>query len=542
MGPSGSGKSSVVKAGLLPALADGVLPGSEHWPQVLIRPGEHPLLELRSALEVVSAGRFVLAVDQFEETFTVCRDEDERAAFIAELVRSPEAVVVVALRADFYGRCAAYPALSRLLAANHVLVGAMRRAELESAIAGPAQRVGLHVEPGLVGALVKDIEDEPGALPLLSTALLELWQRRDGRRLRLASYEETGGVLKAVARVAEDGFGKLEAAQQALARTVLLRLAEVEPEGGVERRRLTRKELGADRAEVAHVIGLLADARLLTVSAGTVEFAHEALMREWPRLRGWIEDGRDDLRVHRSLSSATGEWLRLERDDDALYRGARLAEALDWAERGDPGPTDAEREFLDASHDCERREQRTHRRNLTVGFGALVLGLVFLAGIAIVALDQRRDAVDQQNIAESRELALQSANTLEADPALALTLAMRAVDSEPTDQAVAALRQATLGVREVAVLPADSLNARTAAFSSDGGTLVGGGDDGIVRIWDAATRKELARLAAGHDALLAARYAPGDQRIALGFADGTLAVTEGSLAMPRTISRHPALR
>ena len=243
VGPSGSGKSSVVRAGLLPALARGVLPGSDNCKQVVIRPGEHPQRGLRRALARVDPDeKAVLAVDQFEETFTACRDEEERAAFISELVGVPErdagAVIVLALRADFYGRCAAYPDLSRLLAENHVLVGAMQHVELRRAVLGPAERVGLIVEPELVEALVNDVEDEPGELPLLSSALLQLWQRRDGRHLRLSTYEDTGGVRGAVARLAEDGFGRLDNAQQAVARTVFLRLAEVEIEGGVERRRL----------------------------------------------------------------------------------------------------------------------------------------------------------------------------------------------------------------------------------------------------------------------------------------------------------------
>ena len=399
VGPSGSGKSSVVRAGLLPALASGVLPGSERWPRLLIRPGEHPMRELRRALADVEPGtRVVVAVDQFEETFTVCRDEEERSGFIAELVRIAQgregSVVVVALRADFYGRCADYPKLSRLLAANHVLVGAMKRAQLRRVIVGPAQRVGLEIDPDLVEALVGDVEDEPGALPLLSTALLELWQRRDGRHLRLAAYEHTGGVLGAVARLAEDAFGQLDERSQPLARTVLLRLAEVEPEGGVERRRLPLEELALDGGEeVASVIGLLADERLLTVSAGSVEFAHEALLREWPRLRQWVEDDRDDLRVHRNVSSAAQEWEHLGRDDSALYRGARLAEAHDWAERGDPGPTEPEREFLAASLDRERRDRRAHRRSLAIAFGALTLGLIAIGAVAIVAINQRQTPI-----------------------------------------------------------------------------------------------------------------------------------------------------
>ena len=314
VGPSGSGKSSVVRAGLLPALASGTLPGSEDWPLVVMRPGEHPVAELdRVSADLDDGRRFVLAVDQFEEMFTACRDEFERGRFAARLAKLAQggegATVVAALRADFYGRCAAYPELARLLAANQVLVGAMRHVELRSAIVEPAERAGLFVEPELADALVADVERQPGALPLLSTALLELWQRRDGTRLRLATYEDTGGVLGAVARLAEDAFRQLDASQQALARTVLLRLAEVEPEGGVERRRLPLAELEATGdGAAAGVIAQLADARLLTISSGTVEFAHEALLREWPRLRDWVEADREDLKVHRNLSAAEQDW------------------------------------------------------------------------------------------------------------------------------------------------------------------------------------------------------------------------------------------
>ena len=541
VGPSGSGKSSVVRAGLLPALAEGVLPGSERWPQVVIRPGEHPSRELRRATADLAAGtRAVLAVDQFEETFTACRDEEERARFVAELLRPTRraegAVVIIAIRADFYGRCAAYPDLSRLLAANHVLVGAMRHAELRRAVTGPAQRVGLQVEPDLADALVSDVEDEPGALPLLSTALLELWQRRDGRRLRLSTYEDTGGVLGAVARLAEEAFGQLDETQKALARHVLLRLAEVEAEGGVERRRLPLAELEAEGGEdVTRVIWLLADARLLTISEGTVEFAHEALLREWPRLRDWIEDDREDLKVHRSVSSACEEWLRLDRDESALYRGARLAEARDWAARGDPGPTEAEREFLAASLERSRRERRARRRSLALAFGALALGIVVIAAVAIVALNQRHHAVNQRNITLSRELALESGKALGVDPELSVRLALTALDKSQTDQAASALREATLAFHQLGVMRTDSEDALTAAYSPDGKRLVSGGKDGRAFVWDAATHRELARWDAGHGAVAAARYAPSGDAIALGFGDGAVVVTDPSLASPRVL-------
>ena len=321
VGPSGSGKSSVVRAGLLPALESGVLPGSQSWPRTCIRPGEHPLRELREAADRLGgSGRFVLAVDQFEETFTVCRDEEERAAFVAELVRAsrgePGAVVIVALRSDFYGNCADYPDFSRLLAANHVLVGAMGREELARAVVCPAQRVGLHVEQELVKHLVDDVEDEPGALPVLSTALLELWQNRDGRRLRLAAYEHTGGVRGAVARLADEAYGQLDDSQQGLARHMLLQLADIDDEGRVERRRVPLEEVGGSE-NAGRVLGLLADRRLLTISDGTVEIAHEALLREWPLLRGWIEDDLEGLRVHRSLRT---ERARVARDGSRRRR------------------------------------------------------------------------------------------------------------------------------------------------------------------------------------------------------------------------------
>jgi DNA-binding SARP family transcriptional activator len=230
VGPSGSGKSSVLRAGVLPALAGGVLPGSARWTQVLIRPGQHPLRELSDAASGLEGDRrHVVAVDQFEETFTACRDEQERAAFIAELARMAQlsdarCIVVLAIRADYYGRCAAYSEFASLLAPNHVLVGPMSRDELFRVVQCPAQRVGLSVEPALADALVADVEDELGGLPLLSAALLELWQRREGRHLRHAAYQHTGGVRGAVARLAEEAFSQLDPSEQIAARTVLMRL------------------------------------------------------------------------------------------------------------------------------------------------------------------------------------------------------------------------------------------------------------------------------------------------------------------------------
>jgi len=538
IGPSGSGKSSVVQAGLLPALARGVLPGSKHWRQVVLRPGEHPLQAMTALAEISEGERFVLAVDQFEEVFTVCRDESQRARFIDELVRLSRrnAAVVVAIRADQYGRCADYPELSDLLAANQVLVGAMGRDDLLRAVEYPAERAGLRVEPALSRALVDDVQGEPGALPLLSTALLELWQQRDGRRLSKAAYERTGGVQGAVGRLGEDAFRALDAEQQQTARHVLMALVAESSTGTVERRRVPLHELEIERSEdVRGVVEVLADRRLLTLSEGSVEVAHEALLREWPRLRSWIDEDRQRIRIHRSLHAAAADWVAHDRNDDWLYRGSHLLEARELDERGALGLTGDEREFLAASDAYALRDRTARRRRVAIAFGALALGLVVICVVALVAIHQRRDADRQRNLALSRALAVQSAQTLNADPDLALRLALWADETTPTAESAAALRQATAAFRQLAKMPADAIAAQTAAFSPDGNRVVTGGDEGVARVWDPARERELAKLRGGHEALQSARYSPDGARLALGFADGTVLVTDDMLRAPNEV-------
>jgi WD40 repeat protein/DNA-binding SARP family transcriptional activator len=546
VGPSGSGKSSVVRAGLLPALAAGVLPGSLEWTQVLIRPGEHPMEELSGAVEDIDADRkVVLAVDQFEEAFTACRDDEERAAFMAELVRVARdphgrGLVVLAIRADYYGRCAAYPELADLLAANHVLVGPMQRDELRRAVERPALRAGLHVEPELTDALVADVEPAPGALPLLSTALLELWQRRDGRRLRHAAYEQTGGVRGAVARLAEDTFDQLDPAQQTLARSLLVRLAGEGPEGAVERRRVPLAELETERSDdAARVIDLFTDRRLLTVSAGTVEVAHEALLREWPRLREWIEEDRAGLRIRRSLTTAAEEWRDLGYDDDMLFRGARLTEADDWREGHELSLNELERTFLDASDERRNRERVARRRRVRLAFAGLTAALAAITAVAIVALYQGREAERQRDIAVSRGIAANAASALTTDPSLSLSLAMRALDVANTEQAATVLRQATLKVRTLAILPAHKEWAYSAAFSPDGGTAVSAGADGRVRLWDLKRRRPLATLRNGGSQVYDASFSPDGRSVAIAAEDGRVSVTEVAHGGWRELLRVP---
>ena len=494
VGSSGSGKSSALRAGLLPALAAGALPGSDGWPQVLVRPGERPLHELRRALSPFEhERRVVIAIDQFEEIFTVCRDERERAAFISTVVAAQDSrerrVVVLAVRADFYARCAAYPALARLVGANHVLVGPMTGDELRRAITRPAERVGLRVEPELEDAVVADVEGQPGALPLLSTALFELWHQRRGRRLELAGYRRTGGVDGAVARLAEDAFARLDGTGQDVARTLLLRLADMGENGEVVRRRVPLAELEPHRDDdVTRVLDVLTERRLLTISTGTVEVAHEALLREWPRLRAWLEEHADERRLHRHLALAAREWADGDRDRSELYRGARLASALEWRAAHGRALNATERQFLDASRAAS---QRARRRAKLVLAGVLVLAVVATIS-AIVALEGREHARAQARAAEAERLGAEALNEPALDRSLLLARQGVALDDTPTtrDNLIAAVRRSPA---VIGVMRGDGDGLDAVALHPDGRTVAVGDHNGTVLFLDARTRQRLGK-------------------------------------------------
>ncbi|MGH2953912.1 MAG: BTAD domain-containing putative transcriptional regulator, partial [Solirubrobacterales bacterium] len=521
VGPSGSGKSSAVRAGLLPALADGVLPGSERWPQALLRPGAHPLAELAGvlapgvphdwkaengapdpievALERLGADqRLVLAVDQFEEAFTACADDAERSAFLAALVRAASGadgrlVVVLALRADFYGRVAEHPELSTLVSANQVLVGPMRRDELRRAIELPARRAGLRVEPRLVAALIGDVAGRPGGLPLLSTALLELWHRRSGRTLGYDAYAQSGGVDGAVARLAETAYARLTEPQRRRARAMLLRLAGSDSEeGGTPvRRRVSLDELETERdQDAATALSVLTEGRLLTVDEGAVEVAHEALLDEWPRLRDWLEADAEGRRLRHHLIDAAKSWRDSGREPGELYRGARLASTLDWAAGHRGELNELEREFLGASREEGEREaerqRRTNRRltALLAGVGVLLAAAV-VAGV--IALSERQGARDAATVADAQRLGAEALNEERLDQALALASAGAALDDSVATRSNL-LSTLLRSPASIGILNGDGDPIRSSALSPDGGTLAVGDDDGTVTLFDTETR------------------------------------------------------
>jgi energy-coupling factor transporter ATP-binding protein EcfA2 len=465
LGRSGSGKSSLVRAGVVPSLRDGRLPGSASWPVQILRPGPHPLTALATQLvgrgeprsmqatvdeiandprtlhlatELQMSGelsdrRSLLVVDQFEETFTLCSDEKERMGFIENLtyassIPDGRVSVIITMRADFYPWCGAYAALSTLMSAWQFLVGPMSTEGLRQAILEPARVTGLRFEEGLADIILDEVEDRPGALPLLEHALLELWERRRGATLTLGGYRESGGVAGAIAKRAEALFDGMTPDEQRVARQAMLRLTQ--PGEGTEdtRRRAPLSELVTSEAsepDVHRVVAEMVEARLLTTTSDGsgeewVDVSHEALIRAWPRLRGWLDEDRAGLLVHRRLTDAAHEWQRLQRDDAVLYRGPHLAEASELRSRDDDTLNQLEREFIASSEALDHRERdelearrerelqdarriaEARRRStrllrlvvvvLTIG----VLGSLFAARIAIT---ERNHARQQEAIA-----------------------------------------------------------------------------------------------------------------------------------------------
>lgn len=435
VGASGSGKSSLLRAGLLAGLAAGRLPGSERWVGWVVRPGEHPLRELaRTALGVVSRGssdagdalarlfeqdpgddRAVLVVDQLEEAWTLCRDDEERTRFLdllADLVGDERSRVtlVLAIRADYVGQLAEHPRLAHALADHTLLVGSPTEPEVERAVRLPASAAGLDLEIGLADALVADAGDEPGLLPLLSVALTQLWTQRAGDRLTLAAYVSMGGLAGAIAHLAEDAYQGLPRHWHDAARTLLLRLTGPGEGSGVTRRRVSFAELGTlPDASTMDVVGHLTDARLLTSSDGYVEIAHESLFREWPRLRTWIAEDVEARGVRHRLADAAREWQADGGDPTQLWRGNRLESGLELA--GGGALTDLEREFLEESRLAVEADQRAAEERAATAvrqnrrLRRLLVGLAMLLVVALVAgvLAWRAQEAAETSSARARE-------------------------------------------------------------------------------------------------------------------------------------------
>ncbi|MFW2333643.1 protein kinase domain-containing protein [Ilumatobacter sp.] len=562
VGPSGSGKSSVVRAGLIPALRRDGVAGSSSWFITTMFPGQEPIDAMEAALLRVAVNPpaslreqlgerggllravrrvvpdddsvVLLVIDQFEELFTVVESEVARDRFLGELALAIEAPdsplrVVATLRADHYDAPLRNPALAELVTDGTVTVRPMRPDELEQAIASPASSVGTEVELALVAELVAGVSDRPATLPLLQFSLTEVFERRADGTMQLAMHRELGGLTGALAARAERIVGRGDEDDTAIIRRVFSRLVSFgEAADSNGRRRAPLAEFGDDE-RTAWLIDEFVSARLLVVDRDdatrepTLEVAHEALLRDWPRLRTWIEEDRDDLRAQRSITTAAGEWEASGRDDGLLARGGRLELVSELEDRRPELLNAREREWMERSRAAaiaetalSARQQRRLRRLLT-SVAVLLLFAVLAAGVAFVL---RNRAADSQRAAEAREVVLQAENQLDADPELSALLAIesigafRAAGLDVPGSATDVLRAAMNDNRVIGRLPGGDW----VDISADGSRLLTPTPDGGFAVWDVATMEQIdtvEMVGAGELQLLDVWFA-GNELFALG--------------------------
>jgi WD40 repeat protein len=573
IGASGSGKSSLVRAGLVPTLR--WRQETSCWPVYVMTPTAHPLEALAEVLNghnptsssaqamvkeftgttqglhktldhlAASSGseHVLLVIDQFEELFTLCRNEMEQHTFVEDMLNAAlqpggRALVVIAMRADFYAHCAHFDLLRQAISSYQEYIGPMNMDDLRRAIEEPAKRGHWEIEPGLVEILLHDVgadigrAPEPGALPLLSHALLETWQRRRGHTMTLGGYMASGGVRGAIAETAEAVFyDQLDQRQRNIARQIFLRLTEL---GGDTSTADTRRRVGFDELVskledhdlVREVLVTLADARLVTTDQDVAEVAHEALIREWPTLRTWLEENREGLRLHRHLTVTAQEWDTSNRDPSILYRGARLAQALEWATEYVDDLNMLEHSFLDASQALaekeatEREAQRQRelesaqklaetekkraeeesRSNKRLRQRTYFLATAFtLAGIlALIAGIFWWNSIQSNKLATSRELSAAAINNLQVDPERSALLALQALNTSDTLEARNALHQSIPELHLLMNIPAHSGGVPDVAYSPDGRLIASMGIRQEVKIWD-ANSGELLRTLIGED-------------------------------------------
>ncbi|MFD9705074.1 WD40 repeat domain-containing protein [Lentzea sp. NPDC059081] len=535
VGASGAGKSSLVKAGVLPRIGkDAIIisPGTDPLKELALQvPELIPTLEAAAGCEVftefahevqVAVADRVVVVDQFEEAFTLGGDENRLRIFVHALHAAAEkTAVVLGVRADFYARCLDFPELAEALQNRQMVLGAMSAAEVRDAVTNPAKAAGLQLEPGLVDLVLRDLgahdrrgKDayDAGALPLLSHALLVTWQRRQAGRLTIAGYRAAGGIQGAVAATAERAWFDLDEPAKAAARQLLLQLVRVGDDTQDTRRRSTRHRLleaSTNLAATERALEVLTRARLITLDAATVEITHEALLQAWPRLRGWIDEDRAGNLTRQRLEEDAATWSTQGRDSSLLYRGARLEGV-----RQQQDVTTVAKEFV-------RTSERQHRKSVWLRRSAVALVSVFAliaAGAAVLAVQQRNDAQFRQVVAEADRVSA-------SDPSLSARLWLVAHRMRPDDQAVNAKLLATQQVPLAVPLAGHTGAVYLTTFSPDGKLLATASYDRTARLWDVRDRSNPRQLAVitGHaDWLSSAVFSPNGKVLATTGQDATI--------------------
>ncbi|MFI6740534.1 AAA family ATPase [Nonomuraea sp. NPDC050451] len=578
-GPSGAGKSSLLRAGLLPYLKGGHLAGAPdgaRWPALVMTPTADPLTELsvqlsaltggdpagvrstlsrdpgqahlmarQATLAAGSPGRLLLIVDQFEEVFTLASAASGTFADVLADVAGtpagpdgrPAGLVVIGVRGDFWDLCAGLPPLVPALRAGPFTVAAMSQAELRSAIVGPAGRAGLSLENGLADRILDDLRTHagsvPGALPLLSQAMLLTWERRDqdSDTLTLHGYAATGGLADAVRTSAEAAYAGLGGTAREAVQPIFQQLTAITADGALARRKVAIEELpGGDDTQA--VLRAFIHRRLMVADGDSVEPAHDLLLSAWPRLAGWLEQDLDNRALYAQARRDAEEWLRSERDPAFLYQGTRLDSLLradaHWREhrRRFPPPTSAMRDFLDACARAAAAARRRAVRNRRLGQAAVALLAVLLVTVSITAAMARQQSgrVDgQRREALSRLLSSQSERLSRADPITAGLLAVAAARFAGSSQSQAEARYGMLaalatGARGVMGGPVSGV-----AFSPDGTMLASADSDGTVVLWDVRSRRQLGGPLSGNDASMPrVAFSPDGSTLAGAGPDGTV--------------------
>ncbi|MDF5708528.1 MAG: CHAT domain-containing protein, partial [Nostoc sp. S4] len=559
-GASGSGKSSVVLAGLIPALI-------EKQPDLMMAymtPSSNPIEQLQASFLEVQNHSSILVIDQFEELFTLCTDEDRRTLFIEKLLFIvQQQKVVITMRADFWGECASYPQLKELMQSRQELIGPMDSAELRKAMEMQAAQVGLRFEAGLSNSILDDVQGEPGAMPLLQHALLELWKRRHGRWLRTVEYEAIGGVKMAIAQTADAFYDSCTSEEQEQVKNIFIRLTRLDDsaqEG--QKRRDTRRRVWLDeliptfsaQTLIKQLLKRLAGegARLVVTSLDSatqreeVEVAHEALIRYWPRLLDWLDENRSLLLLREKIRQEALEWDNNKKDESYLVRqGGRLEAGRELLQKSNF------LNILEANYlqvcvelcDRQKQEQETRRRReirtkRTIFGGAVVVLITTALGViaftkGLEAELTKADSLRQSSLLFSKShknlqaLAdgIKSANILKNSKFWTTISGVIIKNKNQVDsqsKVIAALQQAVDGVQARNYLIGHNSSVTSVVFSPDGKTIATASKNNTVKLWD-LQGKELTKSILKYDAAVTSVvFSPDSKTIATVSEDNTV--------------------
>ncbi|WP_210572361.1 helix-turn-helix domain-containing protein [Streptomyces sp. GESEQ-4] len=602
--PSGAGKTSLLRAGLVASLAAGRLPGSADWPVVELTPGDRPLDRLAQSLaKAVDADperalaavrssaracadllagadpkagkrpaerpyRTLILIDQFEEAFAQCEDAEQRLAFFGLLCElsalrdasgDPAVLVVLGLRADFYGRCLEHPGLAAALRAAPFLLEPMTEAELRQAVTEPAEEAGLVVDDSLVEVLLHELGAfstpwareggyAPGALPLLSHALRVTWMHREGNHLTTAAYRKSGGIRKALALSADQAYEALTPQRRRIAEHAFVRLGRRDDLHDTTRRRISRARLldllPGDETEAAAVLEVFVRERLLTIDAEpdgevTVQIAHEALLGSWPRLRQWLTHDQLMGEVRHGLSEAAVQWQDNGRDKELLLVGGQLARAVVWAEENEDELGPLQREFLRVSRERARRRARRKRLRIQI----LALLVVLALALAALWVQSKGSANRAEQLRTSSTYAMRSSSLNQSEPTQAARLAVAAFTARDTDESRSALLSSAQPLWNDRVVPAGTpVSALT--YAADGRTVAWGGDDGRIYQWhpardpDAADARSRPRINGTSGQIDSLSYSRDGRQLAVGYDDGSVWLVSGTAPARPLLARH----